>query len=311
MTDYPSSIRHHLILVRDLERIGADDRELRRRRDQGSLVRVRRGSYLAADEWAALDGPGRHRARIHAVAANARIEPVFSHFSAAVLHDIPILGRLPTDVHVTIERGTRRRGQAEIRTHALALEPYELARIDGVLATSLERTLLDLALTTSFETAAAALDWGLSNGADRGVLHQELERMNPPTRGRAAIKAIEFADARSGSVGESLSRARMHVLGFPVPELQVEMLDGSGRIGVVDFYWAQHRLIGEFDGRAKYVRDEFTAGRPAAEVVLVEKVREDRLRATGRGMVRWGWSVAEDMDAFGELLTRAGLTSAR
>jgi len=32
--------------------------------------------------------------------------------------------------------------------------------------------------------------------------------------------AIAFADARSGSPGESFSRVRMHELGFETPELQ-------------------------------------------------------------------------------------------
>jgi len=80
--------------------------------------------------------------------------------------------------------------------------------------------------------------------------------------------------------------------GLPAPELQVPFSDRAGRIGVVDFWWPDHQLIGEFDGVSKYVRDEFTGGRDPAEVVVAEKVREDRLRALGPGVARWGWSVA-------------------
>ena len=50
--------------------------------------------------------------------------------------------------------------------------------------------------------------------------------------------------------------------------------------------------IGEFDGVSKYVRDEFTGGRDPGEVVMAEKAREDRLRALGPAVARWGWSVA-------------------
>ncbi|WP_251856683.1 hypothetical protein [Herbiconiux sp. L3-i23] len=311
MSDLPTNVRHNLILVRDLERFGGDDRDLRRQRDAGELIQVRRGSYMPAHEWNELDGEGRHRARVHAVAANARIEPIFSHFSAAALHGIPVLGSLPVDVHVTIERGTRRRAQSGIRSHSLGLEPYEIDRVDGVLVTSVERTLIDLALTTSFESAVASVDWGLANGFERSLLQMELERMNPPTRAKAAMAALGFADARSGSPGESLSRARMFLLGFPIPELQVPISDDRGRIGIVDFYWRDHNLIGEFDGRAKYVRDDYLQGRTAAEVVLVEKVREDRMRATGAGMIRWNWSLAEDMRELGRLLSSAGLPTQR
>ena len=52
--------------------------------------------------------------------------------------------------------------------------------------------------------------------------------------------------------------------------------------------------IGEFDGVAKYIRQEFTQGKSAAEVVVEEKNRENRLRAAdkGHGMTRWDWAIA-------------------
>ena len=45
---------------------------------------------------------------------------------------------------------------------------------------------------------------------------------------RGAIRALEFADPRSESVGESLSRAQMRLLGFPEPELQVRFDRADG-----------------------------------------------------------------------------------
>lgn len=56
-----------------------------------------------------------------------------------------------------------------------------------------------------------------------------------------------------------------------------------------DLYWEDYRLLGEFDGRIKYERlrkkDE-----TASDVVAREKTREDRMRATARGMARFIWS---------------------
>ena len=100
-------------------------------------------------------------------------------------------------------------------------------------------------------------------------------------------------DSRADSVGESLSRARIHELGFAEPELQVAV-ETAGHRYVVDFFWPEANIIGEFDGRAKYSRDDFTAGSPPEEVVWREKKREDALRrllervwSAGPGRRRW------------------------
>jgi len=62
----------------------------------------------------------------------------------------------------------------------------------------------------------------------------------------------------------------------------------------------------------KYLRDELRSGRSAAEVVVDEKVREDRLRAaTGARVVRWGWDVARSPHALAATLLRAGLPQRR
>lgn len=286
MRESPKNLRHRLILVRDLDRIGADDRELRRRRDSGDLIRVRRGSYLPRDQWDEMDGRERHIARAHAVAANATIDPVFSHFTAAALHGIPVIGPYPRHVHVTVAPGVNRRKQVDLTTHSLSVDNHEMTSVDGLTATTTTRTLIDLALTSTFQSAVASLDWGLANGVERSELHSELERLNPVKRMRAAALAIDFADAQSGSPGESLSRASMHLLGCVAPEIQVPIRDGRGTIGTVDFYWPDADLIGEFDGVSKYTRDEYLVG---------------------RSFVRWGWAEATDLEELARVLRAAGV----
>jgi hypothetical protein len=100
-------------------------------------------------------------------------------------------------------------------------------------------------------------------------------------------------------------------LGFPIPELQVDFSDRRGFIGTVDFWWPDQQLIGEFDGVAKYIRLEYTSGRSAAEVVVDEKNRENRLRARGPRVTRWDWSIAKSPALLLEHLTGAGLSSSR
>ena len=66
-------------------------------------------------------------------------------------------------------------------------------------------------------------------------------------------------------------------------------------------------LVGEFDGRGKYLRDEYTKGRSPADVVLAEKERENRIRAPGPTVVRWGWEEAMAPPLLRRKLLAAGL----
>jgi hypothetical protein len=103
----------------------------------------------------------------------------------------------------------------------------------------------------------------------------------------------------------------MLALRLPAPRLQATFRDSEGRMDV-DFYWEELGLVGEFDGLSKYGdARRFDAGLTAAEVVVAEKHREDRLRRIVGGVVRWGWSVALDRRALAERLAAHGLRSAR
>jgi len=308
--DIPLNSRHGLILTRDLERLALDDRQLRRRVADGSIVRVAHGSYMPAAAWQALTFEQQHLARAHAFNEASVTRHVFSHFSAAVVLGIPIVGPLPRQVHVTVERFSRTRFRHHVVGHYADVEPTDIEEHDGLLVTAAARTVADLALSTTFPTAVAAVDWYLSCGHDRGILLGILDGMPPRTGRRRAIAAVEFGDGRSGSPGESLSRANIHLLRLPAPDLQVPFTDAAGLIGIADFWWEASAVIGEFDGAVKYSRDEYTHGREAAEIVLREKRRADRMRGVNQDLVRWGWDVASDLRLLGDLLGRHGLRSA-
>ena len=107
---------------------------------------------------------------------------------------------------------------------------------------------------------------------------------------RAARRAVAFADPRSESVGESVSRVRIHLDGLPRPELQYEIRGAFGQvIARVDFYWEEQRTVGEFDGRIKYGRRLLKPDQRVEDVVYEEKRREDAVRGEGHGFARWVW----------------------
>jgi len=93
----------------------------------------------------------------------------------------------------------------------------------------------------------------------------------------------------------------MLTLGLPRPILQHDFFDKHGRM-TVDFWWPEFRLIGEFDGAAKYLREEYSGEKSIAERLLDEKAREDRLRALDTTVVRWGWAEASSRSKLWERL---------
>ena len=181
----------------------------------------------------------------------------------------------------------------------------EVTEKDGITLTSLPRTVADLATSLPFAEAVVAIDWALAHGVGREQL-TDLAGCLGGARASRGLSAIDFADPRSGSPGESIGRALIHALGFPPPALQVAFRDADGLIGVVDFCWADFALIGEFDGRVKYADPALLAGRAPGAVVMEEKRREDRLRALGPRVTRWVW---DDLtrERLGHHLELAGL----
>lgn len=99
-------------------------------------------------------------------------------------------------------------------------------------------------------------------------LRSELQNI-APTHGRTKARAvIEFANGLADRPGESMSRVSLMRSGLPAPDLQVGLAGASGRVWIVDFWWPDHKLIGEFDGKWKYTDPEFMGGRTPYQVLL-------------------------------------------
>lgn len=285
----PSSAAHHLVA-------------------RGELVRVRTGGFAARVDWEAADPDARHRLLVRATDASSRRPLVVSHHSAAAMHRLPRMGAWPEIVTVfdPNRNGGHRTSHVSVRR---AGPPADTVVIDGVVCTSLIRTLVDLARSEPITVSLPMLDHALARphaGITVDRLRAELERAGPVHGRRRAETAIGLADPDSGSPGESFSRARVFELGFELPELQVAFrLEGG--TAVVDFYWRGIRLIGEFDGRIKYSRSLALSGTDASTVVHAEKRREDGLRRLGERVVRWDWPTVRDPRRFQRLLAEFGV----
>jgi hypothetical protein len=279
--------------------------------DDGGLIRVVRGVAVPAELWLGWSDAERYRARIHGIAATTSRALVFSHAAAATLWRAPWFGPRPQTIDVTFP-GMGGRSTSLIRAHG-TLE--EAVVIDGLLVTPLARTVVDVALSSSLEAAVVVADSVLAarrsdqlfrpEKVTRLDLLRECERV-PLRHGSARARAaVEFADALSGSPGESVSRVSLRRIGAPAPVLQQTFPAPQGREWSVDFWWPEFALIGEFDGIGKYLRDPVAGS--VADAVIAEKWREDGLRALGPRVTRWGWSTAVSRARLRAQLADAGL----
>lgn len=302
-----------------------------RRRDiddalrEGELVRVRRGWYCDGAAWRDLWPESQHLMHVAAVSADAGAPPVFSFTSAAVLHGLPLYRVRVERVH-TLEPAVGRHSGPAVSRHRDALAAEDVVAVDGLLCTSLERTVHDLLCGASLEVAIAAADaaqqltagspraydTGVADGfrdavrarIDAGTGHRDV---------RAARDLVEVMDGRSELPLESVTKLQLRRLGFPQPELQVPVPGPAGTS------WMDLEVPGagafiECDGEGKYTGTALTGGRSIASILLREKRREDWVRGvTGKRVLRLGSRdvVTSDMLAFRLRAFHVELPSAR
>jgi hypothetical protein len=231
------------------------------------------------------------------------VEPIYALESAAAVWGLPRIEAWPSVVRTLVTHG-RPRGSAGVRPHRGAESDAVL--VHGLRVTSVARTVIDLARTSSLPTAVAAADCALRYGlCTRSQLRAEADAVPGRVRGRpTAGLVVDLADGDSMSAGESLSRVQMFRLGIPRPRLQAKHSDAAGLIGYVDFDW--DGVVGEFDGKVKYGIAPDADPEEAARILWREKRREDRLRVDSR-VARWTWAIALDKDQLAQVLAAQGV----
>ena len=296
-------MQQQILLRSALVARGVSDSQLARSRSDGGLVRLRRGAYVRPD-GELLGHEDAHRLLVRATMPLLGPGWTLSHGSAAVLRGVPVWPEALTHVHVTRPRAGGGRRRTTVHRHGCPLDPDEVVEVDGWPTTDLARTVVDLARSVPFEQGVAAADRALALGATVLELEAALTRAGRLRGAGAARRVVAFADGRSESVGESLSRVLLADLGLMPEDLQHRVMDGPWLAGRVDFAWPSLRIIGEFDGRVKYGR-LLEADEDAGDAVFREKRREDRLRELGWQVVRWAWADLAHPEVIAERLRRA------
>lgn len=270
---------------------GESDKSLQAALRAGRLVRLRHGAYARTDHVEGLDERQRHLLLARAALTQQRRPVALAGPSAALLRGYDVYGHDLGLVHLArLDRSNGRR-EAGVVHHVVNGQVVErLELLDGVLVVSAQDAVWQTALLSTLEGGVVAADCALHL---RPELQQPLIALAKSAvaqpRSRVARLAIRLARPEAESPGESLTRVACFRHGIPCPTLQYEVVDSFDRpLGRSDFYWEEARLLGEFDGKIKYGK-LLRPGEDASQVVVREKLREDDMRGTRRGMVRFTW----------------------
>lgn len=271
--------------------VGMADPAIRTLCRNGDWSTIKRGAYFGTRELDTMTKEERHRLMIEASRSVLDPGTVLSHASAAILHGLPAYRVELGAVHVTRNRGRSGHRGRNLHIHENPLAASEVVQVQGFATTSVARTVLDLACAPLFGTGVAIADAALHRKmVDQAELFAGVDELGPRHGISFARRSVAFADPRSESVGESLSRIAMFHCGLPTPDLQVEVRTADYQFeDRCDFEVTEFDSIGEFDGLIKYGRLR-RPGETPGDAVVREKVREDRIRDAGKQVVRWTWA---------------------
>ncbi len=271
----------------ELHEVGINHRRIAALVRTGVLVRLRRGCYIRGSTWTAqkpwIRSLQRVAAHAHGTLTTSAGGLVYSHTSAARLHGL-FLWDVDDKVHISTETTPSSTSHGgDVVPHTRPLELTRVVFIEGMPCTTLERTVVDCCLMLNYKQALVLMDHALRKGADASKLHQ----MCASLAGRNGVltlrRALENADARSESPGETLTRELLQRLRIELPELQVEVTSTEGRHRL-DFAWKKKKVALEFDGKVKYF--DYA---PTDEVVYQERQREKALMELGWKFIRIKW----------------------
>jgi very-short-patch-repair endonuclease len=258
------------ITHRQLTEAGIATSSIQRRRG-GLLTPFANGVYLV--------GAPTSRATLMAALA-ATPGGVASHETAAQLHGLLVAGGGGL-VHISREGG-RRRALPGVRIHrTVELGPDDRCHLDGVVATTLERTLCDLARRLHFPrlrplTEQQIVDRRTTPTKLHGQIRSFVRRGRPgSTKLRLLLVAIGDGEPILDSVLEQRMRSILRQTGIGDVESQFRPPWHDGIRGIVDFGLPELQLIVEADGRRWHA--------------VTQAQEEDRRR--DRRAARHGWTV--------------------
>lgn len=268
--------QHGRVSLTQLRQLGLTASAVRSRKAAGRLHRVHRGVYAVGHELTTAKGDW--MAAVLACGPRAAL----SHWSAAALHGLLASGTRVVDVTTPGQRGRKCRG---IRAHAsCTLDPRDLVRRDGIPATAVARTLLDIAGVRQERPLARAIDRAETLGVfDMREVLDVIARAGDH-RAAGALLARAVGAHRPDYTRSELERRFLELCahaGLPLPLVNVPLRADL----VPDFMWPAQRSIVETDG---------VDGHGGHNARRRDHRRDAELTAAGWRVVRFTWEDVVD-----------------
>lgn len=221
-----------------MQALGFSWEAIRYRLRADRLQRIHPGVYIVGP------GPLNQRGRWYAALLAVRPHPALSHLSSIALGGLSSEGRL---THVTTPDRSVRNLRGVTVHRARRLDPADLTRIDGLPATTLERSLLDVAETEPYHRLEKIVEEAdRRQRLDLTALRACMER-NPGRRGLRPLARLLGEYLSVGEANEGLERLFQRFLDeerFPQPQTNV-LVAGL----LVDCHWPEHNFVVELDSR--------------------------------------------------------------
>lgn len=290
----------------------ADAVTLSRMVKQNLMMRPHRGIYCSVSKWAEIKPDERTRRLVRTL---ARLHPdwVFDAYSALALHGFPVSYHLLSSIFVASDPcnpSSMGKGIIPVERRDASIE-----EIDGVRVVSLIEAALVCLRLASFEDGLAIADALIRREkVSRSKLMDWIHRsMDCDSGMERALSTARFADPRSESGGESMARAMMVAAGVLPTDLQVEFSDpvNPGRKIRVDYLFRRVDgcvMVGEFDGKIKYLDDGMLHGSSAVGVMLRERQRESHLTLLGMPVIRFCMKDVRTPGRIARMLADVGIT---
>lgn len=259
---------------------------------RGDLTRLVPGLYAPTAVWEPLRPWERHLA-LARTAARVTPDAIVSHASGAALLGLPMPPTPLQRATMTLLDDTRTsRDDAWRRFHRGSTPPPHVWIRGGTPHLVPARTVVDCLRELSPGDALAVVDGALRRGLVTVAALRRIREHERRWPGIAVADALlALADGRRESWLESVSAWAFHECGLPTGVPQVVVLDAAGCfVARTDVGWAEQGVVGEADGRGKYLADappDEPADEVAARRVVAQGVRESRIRDLGLEVVRW------------------------
>ncbi len=288
----PTDLHNKVTLRKELVAAGYTDNQIRRRVQNGTLHKIRRGAYCDADLWKSLDANGRHRLLARAVLRTAHPKTVLTHVSSAIEQGFSVWGVDLDVVHTTRTDGKSGRREPDWVQHRGSFPKEHRDEVHGVPVSIPARCAIEMSTIVGVEPALVLTNSVLHAKAaapdDLVALARDV-RYWPQSLTTDLV--LRLSSSKMESPGETRTDYLCYRNGLPRPEAQVEINDEYGKcFARVDFAWRDRGVFLEFDGKIKYEKHR-RPGESLDDFLMREKKREERIcLLTGWVCIRIGWA---------------------